>query len=96
MKTNEIKKGMVVELRDGWYGVMADNMKGNTRIVDGMFRKTDGTTMPLRSVYSHDIVRVWPNTEITLESAQQHLYHSEAIEHTKSQINLRRQTLAIN
>lgn len=90
MKTNEIKKGMVVKLRNGWYGIMADNMRGNTRMVDvdGMFRE-------IGSVYSHDIVRVWPNTEITLESAPQHLYHSEAIEHTKSQINLRRQAIAM-
>ena len=41
MKTNDIKKGMVVQLNNGWYGIMADNMKGNTRMVDvdGIFRE---------------------------------------------------------
>ena len=33
MKTNDIKKGMVVKLHNGWYGIMADNMRGNTRLV---------------------------------------------------------------
>ena len=90
MKTNEVKKGMVVQLRNGWYGIMADNMRGNTRMVDvdGLYRETG-------SVYSHDIVRVWPNKGFTLESAPQHLYSSEAIEHTQSQINLRRQAMAL-
>lgn len=55
MKTNEIKKGMVVELRNGWFGVMADNMRGNTRMVD-----VDGLYREIGSVYSHDIVKVFP------------------------------------
>ena len=54
MKTNDIKKGMVVELNNGWFGIMADNMKGNTRMVDvnGLYRE-------IGSVYSHDIVNAW-------------------------------------
>lgn len=53
MKTNEIKKGMRVQLRNGWFGTMADNMRGNTRMVDveGFYRETG-------SVYAHDIVMV--------------------------------------
>ena len=53
MKTNDIKKGMRVYLRCGWYGTMADNMRGNTRMVDveGIFRE-------IGSVYAHDIVSV--------------------------------------
>jgi hypothetical protein len=30
LTTNSIKKGMGVKLRNGWYGIMADNMRGNT------------------------------------------------------------------
>ena len=54
MKTNDIKKGMVVELNNGWFGIMADNMRGNTRMVDvnGLYRE-------IGSVYSHDIIRAW-------------------------------------
>ena len=32
MFTNDIKKGMRVQLNNGWYGTMYDNRKGNTRI----------------------------------------------------------------
>jgi hypothetical protein len=34
MKTNEIKKGMRVKLRNGWYGTMMDNQRGTTRMVE--------------------------------------------------------------
>ena len=53
MKTNDIKKGMRILLANGWFGTMADNRKGNTRLaeVEGIYRE-------LGSVYSHDIVEV--------------------------------------
>jgi hypothetical protein len=51
LTTNSIKKGMGVRMRNGWYGIMADNMKGNTRMVD-----VDGDYREMGSVYSHDIV----------------------------------------
>jgi hypothetical protein len=53
MRTNDIKKGARVKLRCGWYGTMADNMKGNTRMVD-----VEGFEREIGSVYSHDIVEV--------------------------------------
>jgi hypothetical protein len=51
MKTNELKKGARVQLRNGWMATIADNARGNTRIaeVEGYFTETG-------SVYSHDIV----------------------------------------
>lgn len=51
MKTNELKKGVRVRLQNGWYGTMADNARGNTRMVtvEGYYTETG-------SVYSHDIV----------------------------------------
>ena len=60
MLTNEIKKGMKilsVQLGVPVSGIMMDNLKGNTRLVDvkgsevGMFDE-------IGSVYSHDIVEV--------------------------------------
>ena len=53
MKTNEIKKGMRVKLRNGWYGTMMDNMRGNTRMVE-----VEGYETEIGSVYSHDIAMV--------------------------------------
>ena len=60
MTTNEIKKGMKirsVQLGVPVSGIMMDNLKGNTRLVDtkgsevGMFDE-------MGSVYSYDIVEV--------------------------------------
>ena len=31
MLTNDIKKGMRILLKNGWYATMADNKKGNIR-----------------------------------------------------------------
>ena len=85
MKTNEIKKGMVVELRNGWFGIMADNMRGNTRMVD-----VDGMYREIGSVYSHDIVKAW-TTKIKLGSNIM-LFETdkwEQIEHNKKQLELK-------
>lgn len=51
MKTNEMKKGTHILLRNGWEAVIEDNAKGNTRLctVFGDFEE-------MGSVYSHDIV----------------------------------------
>jgi len=48
--TNELKKGDRILLACGWFGTIADNMKGDTRMatVEGIFTETG-------SVYSHDI-----------------------------------------
>jgi hypothetical protein len=53
MKTNDIKRGSRVKLRNGWEADIADNMKGNTRLatVYGEFTETG-------SVYSHDITHI--------------------------------------
>ena len=72
MKTNEIKKGMKIkstQLGTPVTGIMMDNMRGDTRLVDvkgseiGMFDE-------MGSVYSHDIVQVevdgeWKDVEYT-------------------------------
>lgn len=53
MKTNDLKRGSRVKLRNGWEADIADNMKGNTRLatVYGDFTETG-------SVYAHDIASV--------------------------------------
>lgn len=53
MLANDIKKGMRVKLKNGWFGTMADNAKGNIRRVD-----VEGIEREIGSVYTHDIVGV--------------------------------------
>ena len=84
MKTNDIKKGMVIQLNNGWYGIMADNMRGNTHMVD-----VDGWFREIGSVYSHDIKHYWPfhgsalGAEILVEGVP------EKVEHTPAQLKLK-------
>lgn len=50
MKTNDLKKGARVQLRNGWMATIADNARGNTRLCE-----VEGTYTEMGSVYSHDI-----------------------------------------
>ena len=52
MKTNELKKGTRIQLRNGWFATLEDNMKGNTRMAT-----VEGFVTEMGSVYSHDIVK---------------------------------------
>ena len=81
MKTNEIKKGMKIkstQLGTPVTGIMMDNMRGDTRMVDvkgseiGMFDE-------MGSVYSHDIIQVEVDGEW------------QDIEHTENQLKLKSQ-----
>ena len=65
VKTNDLKKGARIQLNNGWFGTMADNARGNTRMatVEGIYTETG-------SVYAHDIKRaqidgVWQDIEHT-------------------------------
>ena len=49
MKTNELKKGDVVVLANGWFATMMDNRKGNTRLAEIYGYPYTGR------VYAHDI-----------------------------------------
>lgn len=51
MKTNDLKKGDRVQLRNGWYATVQDNLKGNTRYLE-----VEGFSTETGSVYAHDIV----------------------------------------
>jgi len=80
IKTNDIKKGWRVVLRNGWDGIMMDNARGNTRLVDvnGDFRETG-------SVYAHDIVHaLCPVTNVM-----------HKVEHTPAQLKLKSQLTAM-
>ena len=54
MLTNDIKKGMRVKLRNGWYATMMDNKKGNTRLCE-----VEGFCTEIGSVYAWDIEFVY-------------------------------------
>jgi hypothetical protein len=51
MKTNDLKSGTRVQLRNGWFATLMDNKKGNTRLAE-----VEGFCTECGSVYSHDIM----------------------------------------
>jgi len=51
MKTNDLKKGDTVILRNGWKADLMDNKKGTIRDA-----KVYGTFTEVGSIYAHDIV----------------------------------------
>lgn len=65
MKTNDLKKGDVVWLKNGWRATIADNMKGNTRMatVEGFFTETG-------SIYVWDISHTESGEPIELTDRQ--------------------------
>jgi len=73
MKTNDLKKGNRVQLRNGWFATMEDNKRGNTRMAT-----VEGFYTEMGSVYAHDIGwAVLPTGELI------------EIEHTPAQLKLR-------
>ena len=53
MVTNDLKKGDLVMLRNGWQARIADNRKGDTRLCTVYGFETE-----MGSVYSHDIMQL--------------------------------------
>ena len=51
MTTNDLKKGTMVKLRNGWKAKLEDNKKGNTRVATVYGFETE-----IGSVYAHDIM----------------------------------------
>ena len=85
MKTNEIKKGMKIKVTNLGVpvtGIMLDNLKGDTRLVDvkgsevGMFDE-------MGSVYSHDIALV----EVDEKWVR--------VEHTEKQLKLKQKVASL-
>lgn len=83
IKTNDIKKGQRVMLRNGWEADMMDNGRGNTRLamVFGFEREAG-------SVYAHDIMRV------QVKDDSPNGYTWQRVEHTVAQIKLRARVAA--
>ena len=83
MTTNEIKKGMrikSVQLGVPVTGIMMDNLKGNTRLVDVKGSEV-GFFDEMGSVYAHDIILVEMNSNWV------------EVTHTETQLKLK-QTLS--
>jgi len=76
MKTNELKKGARVRLRNGWYATIYDNAKGNTRMA-----QVEGYYTEIGSVYSHDIVEAhMPGGWVTVEHTPAQVKLREQVE----------------
>lgn len=73
MKTNELKNGDRIRLRNGWYGTIKDNRKGNIRIAE-----IEGVFTEIGSIYSRDIILYIDKSGTVIE-----------IEHTDAQHKLR-------
>lgn len=52
VKTNDLKKGMRVQLANGWFATIQDNRKGDTRIAT-----VEGYVTETGSIYAHDILK---------------------------------------
>lgn len=70
MLTNDIKKGMRVQLKNGWFATMMDNKKGNIR-----FANVEGYFTEMGSIYAADIARVqvgdkWEKVETTAKQKE--------------------------
>lgn len=73
LKTNDLKKEDRILLRNGWYGTIKDNMKGDTRLAE-----VEGYHTEIGSVYSHDIMYLVVNN-----------LPVERLEHTEKQLKLK-------
>jgi len=84
VRTNEIKKGEWVVLRNGWAAQIEDNRKGNTRMAT-----VYGYVTECGSVYSHDILAVLDSETVDPKSGVG--VPIKVVEHTKAQDKLREQ-----
>lgn len=83
--TNDLKKGDKVRLACGWDAVLADNMRGNTRLAT-----VHGDYTEMGSVYSHDIKYLYEGSrKLDMETARISCT-LVVVEHTKAQNDLRK------
>lgn len=78
MLTNALKKGDRIQMRNGFFGTILDNKKGNVRMVE-----VEGYVTEAGSVYSHDIAFFVDHSAAEYGSGGQEYV---AIEHTKEQL----------
>lgn len=55
MLANDLKKGMRIRLRNGWWATIEDNMRGLTRLAT-----VEGYATEMGSIYVHEIAIVEP------------------------------------
>jgi hypothetical protein len=58
VKTNDLKKGTPITLRNGWAAIIMDNKKGDIRLAE-----VDGLAKEIGSIYAHDIDMAFINDE---------------------------------
>ena len=83
MKTNDLKKGQRIKLRNGWEAVLKDNMRGNRRLAE-----VYGWHTETGSVYSHDIAYYYAGKH---EGKEQWVN----VQHTPAQMKLREELKAM-
>lgn len=77
--TNQLRKGDVVRLSNGWWATVMDNMRGTTRLCE-----VEGFVTELGSVYAHEIADYYPDGKggrrigIAYTKAQMDLHQSIA------------------
>ena len=79
MKTNELKKGTRVFLRNGWEAILEDNLKGNIR-----YAKVFGDVTEVGAIYTHDIISFRVDDECDNECDVW-----ETVDYTPEQLKLR-------
>lgn len=61
VKTNDLKKGTPITLKNGWAAIIMDNKKGDIRLAE-----VDGYVKEIGSIYAHDIDAAFINNEWVL------------------------------
>ena len=69
MVTNDLKKGDLVQLQNGWMARIADNRKGNVRLAT-----VYGFHTEMGSVYSHDIIELIASNRLKYHAPSTHKY----------------------
>lgn len=90
MRTNDLKKGDRVRLRNGWMATVMDNRKGNRRCLE-----VEGHFTEMGDVYSHDIEYFVLPEGVDPEPGVQYLLimgegFGLPLEHTDAQMKLKR------
>ena len=86
LTTNDLKKGDLVQLRNGWQARIEDNKKGNIRLCTVYGYETE-----MGSVYSHDMI------ELVLDVIEGHTIRAVRLKiaHTDKQLQCQAMNTAL-
>ena len=100
MKTNDLKKGAIIQLENGWFATLEDNQRGNIRMAT-----VDGLVKEMGSVYGHDIAWYRVSDETKVASIPEEQFNAMKkisngewkgfyfrVEHTPAQVKAREMT----